>query len=489
MSKRSFTFISALFAFITIQAQTIKEIPLTSTTHIELNAPVNVIIYKSDTPKLIIKGTQMDPEALDVKTGENGVTIGMGKGKLGENTFIEIYTNNIQHIFTLGSGDIEMKDEFSMEDFNLTVGGSGDFKGMIHCKNATITVSGSSDVKIAGSAENVNAVSSGSSDLKLLDFPTKTMKITVAGAGDAYVNVTDELTAVASGASDVFYQGKPAKVTANAAGSSDIRPYNGEHSNNNDQYNFNFNWNDGDSTKFKNHGRFFNRPRDMWGGGKYHQDFVWMGLDLGIDGLVDLSNGFDLQPQGDYNFMEMNYVRNTHVRINFFEWRFNLVKNVFNIVTGLGWDFQHYAFAQKVRLDEADDYPGQVYTTPIIGATDSIHSINRSRLAVQYFQIPLFLNLRTKKTAKHRQQFNFTFGVVGGIRTGASSRIIYTENGRDVEEEKKDDFNLETFTATAMVRIKYSFFSIYASYQFTPMFRGQNPNLYPFSLGVTLLSW
>jgi hypothetical protein len=252
-------------------------------------------------------------------------------------------------------------------------------------------------------------------------------------------------------------------------------------------YNYNYNYSDNDSSKTK--GRFAARPKDMFGGGRMHQDLVWMGIDLGMDGLMDLSNGVNFQPQGDYQFMEMNYWRNTHVRVNFFEWRFNLVKNVFNIVTGMGWDFQHYAFAQKIKFDEAGDYPGQTFTTPVIGVADTVHSINRSRLAVQYFNIPLFFNLRTKKTAKNKNQFNFTFGVVGGIKTGSSSRIQYTELGYDAEEEKRDDFNLETFTATAMVRIKYSFFSIYASYQFTPMFRGQNPNLYPFSIGVTLLSW
>jgi len=484
-----------LFVVNILQAQNVKEIPINSTNNIVLAAPVHVVIYKAESPKIIIKGNNIDPSPVNVVAGENGLTITSGTGNINDNTIIEIYTNNISSISSSASGNIEVKDEFITDDFNLTVTGSGDFKGFIRCQKANITATGSSDVKIIGSTENVNAVASGSSDLKLLDFETKTMTLTVSGASDAYVNVVEHLTANASGASDIYYKNEPAQLNANATGSSDIRLYNGSKNEKDNSYNYQYNYNykenyDGDSTQVKKKkGKFFNKPRDMFGRGKYRQDLVWMGLDLGVDGLVDLSNGFDLQPQGDYNFMEMNYWRNTHVRVNFFEWRFNLVDNVFNIVTGLGWDFHHYAFAQKIKFDEANDYPGQGFTTPVVGATDTIHSINRSRLAVQYFQIPLFLNLRTKKTAKHRQQFNFTFGVVGGIKTGASSRIIYTENGMDVEEEKRDDFNLEVFTATAMVRIKYSFFSIYASYQFTPMFRGQNPNLYPFTLGVTLLSW
>src|SRR5688500_10730287 len=157
---------------IMLQAQTTKEIPLTSTNNIELTAPVNVVIYKSDNPRLVIKGN-VDPNSININPTENGVTISSGNGKIDDNAVIEIYTNNIQNISGSGPGDIEMKDEFNPQDFNLTMGGSGDFKGLVRCQNANITATGSSDVKITGSAENVNAVSSGSSDLKLMEFPTK----------------------------------------------------------------------------------------------------------------------------------------------------------------------------------------------------------------------------------------------------------------------------------------------------------------------------
>lgn len=475
-----------------INAQSSKVVPISTTKNITVTGSANVIIYKSDSLKAIIKGENDEINMINIQPSGDGITINGGSYKYDTRMVVEIYTNNIENISVSGSGDVEMKDAFTTQNFNLTASGAGDFKGNVECASANISGSGTADIKITGRANEANVMSSGTSDIKLIDFATEKMTITASGAGDAYVNVSKDLNATATGASDIYYMGTPEKLVVNTNGASDIRPYGGKNNYTND-YNYHYNYNysyDGDSTQVKKKkGKFFNNHRDMFGGGKYRQDLVWMGIDLGVDGLADLTNGFDLQPQGDYNFMEMNYWRNTHVRVNFFEWRFNLVDNVFNIVTGMGWDFQHYAFAQKIRFDEANDYPGQGYTTPVVGATDTLHSINRSRLAVQYFQIPLFLNLRTKKTAKHRQQFNFTFGVVGGIKTGASSRIIYTENGMDVEEEKKDDFNLEVFTATAMVRIKYSFFSIYASYQFTPMFRGQNPNLYPFTLGVTLLSW
>jgi len=480
---------------ISMQAQTTTEYPIQSTKNLDIKTELPVYIYKSDSMKVVVKTNKNGVKKVDIQPGAQGTTITVESPAFDNSNMgssIEIYTNNIENLTISGSNYTEIKNEFSASQMNITLSGSSDLKGLITADHINITATGASDVELIGGAGSVNAVLSGSSDLHLMNFPVSTMNVTSTGASDVFVDVKDELNVTSSGASDVLYKNEPAKINANVTGASEVKKFNAQETNNNNpnyDYNYNYNYNYDDSTQTKKKKRFVQSPRDMWGGGRYHQDFVWMGIDLGVDGLVDLSNGFDLQPQGDYNFMEMNYWRNTHVRVNFFEWRFNLVKNVFNIVTGMGFDFQHYAFSQKIRLDEPDDYPGQTFTTPVIGVQDTVHSINRSRLAVQYFNIPLFFNLRTKKTAKNPRQFNFTFGVVGGIKTGASSRIIYTENGTDVEEEKKDDFNLQVFTATAMVRIKYSFFSIYASYQFTPMFRGQSPNLYPFTIGVTLLSW
>lgn len=482
--KSTFVTIASIVVSGLIFAQQTKEIPITGTNNLVIKTNTKVLIYKSEQPKVVLKADQMSEDSYIISSDSEGTTIHDGKSS-SKNAVIELYTNQFNHLNISGASTVQMVDELMMDNVTISVSGASSFNGKMVNKQLEITVSGASDARLTGSGNTVTAVVSGSSDLKMLDYITPQMTITASGASDAYVDVTQELNAVATGASDIYYKSAPPQLNANSSEQSDIRQYGGSSTDN--QYNYQYNDNDSTSTKKKR--RFAASFKDMYGGGKKHQSLVWMGIDLGMDGLIDVSNGFDFQPQGDYNFMEQNYPRNTHVRLNFFEWRFNIAKDIFNIVTGMGWDFHHYSFTQKIKLDEADDYPGQSFTTPIIGVPDTLHSINRSRLAVQYFNIPLFLNLRTKITPKSKHQFNFTFGVVGGIRTGASSRIIYTEGGRDVTEEKFDDFNLEMFTATAMVRIKYSFFSIYASYQFTPMFRGQNPNLYPFSIGVTLLSW
>jgi hypothetical protein len=479
-----------------LTAQNIQVIPVQNTKKISISSNLPVKIYKSNTLEVKVNTGKQGMHGITISPGSDGLVIDAGavdfedeNGEYG----IAIYTNEIENLQVMGMSDVSIIDTFQVGFMKMNISGNSTLDGNIQAEKIEVTASGASDVELRGGAGMMNATASGASDVRLLDFPSAKIKVSASGASDVYIDATGELDVSASGASSVKYKNEPAHLNVTSTGASEVEKYNPDQDENHIEYNYEykyeFDYDLYDSLAPKEKKRFAARPRDMFSTGRMRQDLVWMGIDLGVDGLIDLSNGFDFQPQGDYNFMEMNYWRNTHVRLNFFEWRFNLVKNVFNIITGMGFDFQHFAFSQKIRLDEADDYPGQTFTTPVVGITDSIHSINRSRLAVQYFNIPLFLNLRTKKTAKHRQQFNFTFGVVGGIKTGSSSRIIYTENGTDVEEEKKDDFNLETFTATAMVRIKYSFFSIYASYQFTPMFRGQNPNLYPFSLGVTLLSW
>lgn len=481
--------IAFVLTTIEIVAQTM---PISSVTEIESNSKVKVNIYYSTRNEVEIKSSNAKVNI----EGNKLVVFPFSSANGIESDEINVYSTNINSIIGQAVSQFEIKDSLFTDFCRIELSGASELKGKVIAKKIIVDQTGATDIKLAGKTNELQATISGSSDFKAKDLETKIATINVSGASDATITVTEDIKATASGASDIRFAGNPKNVLVDVSGSSEIKPLdsNAASSNNNNyNYEYNYDYRIEDNTEAENpqnQKKFFVPFKHMYGNNtRYRQDLVWVGLDLGINGYVDQTNGFEFQPQGNYSFMEQNYWRNANFRINFFEWRMNIVKNVFNIVTGLGWDFQHYSFAQKIKFDEANDYPGMGFVNPVVGLPDTIHAINRSRLAVQYFTVPIFLNFRTHKNSKTKNQFNFSVGVVGGIRTGASSRITYTENGEDVREEKFDDFNLNTFTATGMVRIKYSFFSMYASYTFTPMFRSKNPNLYPFSIGVTLLSW
>lgn len=482
--KRAILSLIAFITITTLNAQNQKEFSLEPFDKIESGGNLTILLEKSTAPGLQVVGLEKTLENFRYEIRNGKLYLGTSEqssGGLPE--LIVVRYISLNEITTSGASEVTIKDSLVAERLKISQSGASTISGKVLATTLDVESSGASDLILTGKVTELSVSGSGASDIMLKEMEVINGLINVSGACDVVVFATNNLTVLSSGASDVQYLGEPAGRNFNATGSSHIWPYGGK-----DDRESSSDTNTGTGKKkrkFQNDWK--SRVNNIGKKGSYSQDLVWVGIDLGVDGFVD--QDFNFQPQGAYDFMEQNYGRNTNVRLNVFEWRFNLVKNVFNLVTGLGFEWYHYSFNRPVFFREANDFPGQTFSTPVVGALDSVHAINRSRLVVQTICVPLFLNFRTKKTDKHKRQFNFSMGVIGSIRIGSNSRITYTEDGEDVREKVYDDFNLNLLAATAMVRVKYWFISIYASYTFTPMFKNNDPGLRPFSIGATLLSF
>lgn len=459
-------------------AQTRKEIPVGDFHAIESSGIMTIQLDKSDEPGVTVLSSDGKTDAIGAEV-INGKLVLTQQGP-GDVVVIVSYTA-LDMISTTGTNVVTINDSLVADKLTIEQGGASTISGKVVTSQLRIDASGSSDVNLSGRTNSLDLTASGASSVYLPELYANDLSVHASSAADVFVRGTQKLTVDAEGAADVQYIGEPIEKNVETTGAATVRKISDTP--------VEPRIDDIDAGKQKK--KFQNDWKDRIEGlgdkKRYSQDLVWMGVDLGVNGYVD--KDFNFQPQGPYDFMELNYGRNANVRLNFFEWRFNLAKNIFNLVTGMGFEWYHYSFDRNIRLHEAIDFPGQTFPTPIIGVQDTNHSISRSRLVVQSFCIPILFNLRSRKTDRHKQQFNFSFGVVGSVRIGSNNRVTYSEEGSNVREKTYDDFNLSMFAATAMVRIKYSFFSMYVSYTFTPMFQNDDPGLRPISLGVTLLSF
>jgi hypothetical protein len=94
------------------------------------------------------------------------------------------------------------------------------------------------------------------------------------------------------------------------------------------------------------------------------------------------------------------------------------------------------------------------------------------------------VNFRTVRKSARKPQFNVTFGVLGSVRMDANQREVFLEGGNRTTNIRRDDFNLNRFRATAMLRMRFAHVSLFGSYTFTPMFRNGIQLMYPWSAGV-----
>ena len=122
-----------------------------------------------------------------------------------------------------GGSDVVVDGSIKSGDFTLVLSGGSDFKGAIDASSLTVKQSGGSDVNISGKVTNLVVDASGGSDFDGYDLITEVCDIEASGGSDIQITANKEITAKASGASDINYKGTPAVKEVKASGASSVK--------------------------------------------------------------------------------------------------------------------------------------------------------------------------------------------------------------------------------------------------------------------------
>ncbi|WP_047447338.1 head GIN domain-containing protein [Alistipes sp. ZOR0009] len=140
---------------------------------------------------------------------------------------IKVYLSykQIRGIEASGGSDVYMNNGATLKANALSLDASGgsDLKLKIETEKLDCSLSGGSDADLFGSATYANYDLSGGSDVKAKDLASKICKIDASGGSDATVNVSEDINADASGASDIYFYGNPKKRNISASGASTIK--------------------------------------------------------------------------------------------------------------------------------------------------------------------------------------------------------------------------------------------------------------------------
>lgn len=114
---------------------------------------------------------------------------------------------NLDGLEASGGSDVIVDGTINSTKLNLVISGGSDLKGKVESDDLKINASGGSDVNISGKAAKLTIQASGGSDFSGYDFAADICNVEASGGSDVHVTVNKELTANASGGSDVFYKG------------------------------------------------------------------------------------------------------------------------------------------------------------------------------------------------------------------------------------------------------------------------------------------
>jgi len=179
--------------------------------------------------------SQGNEQKLQVEADEN--LIALIRTEVKDGVLIIYHNENIRNAKTMkihltfqkldaikasGGCDIESKQKLSFTTLKTDISGGCDLKLDCKADNLVCKHSGGCDIELRGEAENGTFNVSGGCDVEASEFILKNCTIEACGGSDVSINVIGELNAQASGASDITYYGKPAKVIKSASGASDI---------------------------------------------------------------------------------------------------------------------------------------------------------------------------------------------------------------------------------------------------------------------------
>ncbi|MEQ8625288.1 MAG: outer membrane beta-barrel protein [Vicingaceae bacterium] len=204
----------------------------------------------------------------------------------------------------------------------------------------------------------------------------------------------------------------------------------------------------------------------------------YVGVDFGINGLLSEKKSVDLPEEA--RFMDLDYARSVSISLNFFEHYIPIAKEKFGISTGLGFEFNKYA------LDR--DYTILANKDSTFGFQDSSIVLSKNLFKSEVLNWPIMLETNLGKDAKH--SFHVAVGGMLSYRLGAKTKQIFTQDNKEYKVKNRTDYNTNPFLFSLVARVGYGGFTIFANYSLTPMFENnKGPELYPFTVGVSLASF
>jgi hypothetical protein len=222
---------TVLFAQKTINDPYAEPRNLSGFTAIKVSNAFTVYISQGNEDAVAISASKAEYKEKIITKVENGVLIikfdddkKFWKNWNGDKQKLKAYISikKIERLNVGGACDVFIEDGLSAEELSIHLSGASDLKGKVDAKKLICDISGASDMTISGNAAEVNLEASGASDFKGFDLISNYCNAKASGASSVNITVNKELSANASGASDVRFKGEGLIRDIKTSGASNV---------------------------------------------------------------------------------------------------------------------------------------------------------------------------------------------------------------------------------------------------------------------------
>lgn len=205
-----------------------KEKSLNRYDELEVSGAFKVKIVPSDNYRVVIEADENLQSYIRVDQDGDRVRIKM-KNNINVRTSkpirVTVFAGNLRRIELAGSCDLKSDGLIEHpERIELTIAGSGDANIEVKTPVTKVSIGGSGKVIINGKTRDLDLSIAGSGDFEGADLLSETSEVSIAGSGSAKVYASVELKVSIAGSGDVYYGGNPPSVKKSIAGVGNVKP-------------------------------------------------------------------------------------------------------------------------------------------------------------------------------------------------------------------------------------------------------------------------
>ena len=190
---------------------------------IQVEGALDVYLTQGEQETITVKA---DENLLDViRTEVSGGTLRIYPEKNIKNaksTQVYVTLNTLRDLAISGASDVESEGVIMAEELVLTVSGASDVVLEIRAESLVSKFSGACDANLSGEVVSLTISASGACDVAAYDLVAQDCQVTSSGASNVDVHATQTLDAVASGSSDISFEGDPEILQQKSGTASDI---------------------------------------------------------------------------------------------------------------------------------------------------------------------------------------------------------------------------------------------------------------------------
>lgn len=136
---------------------------------------------------------------------------------------LTIGVRNLKRLKGSGAINFVSDGKITTQDLDIRLNGSSNVSMDLSAANVITETAGASEINLKGQATSHKLEMTGNGTVHAFDFVVGKYDIRTTGASDCEINVLNELSVNATGASDVKYKGNPASVNTSKLGAATVK--------------------------------------------------------------------------------------------------------------------------------------------------------------------------------------------------------------------------------------------------------------------------